>query len=127
MPLFIAGVVGLSYLLLLVSFHSRSPATMSGHHTGQPLATRACAIRPTGQPGDEPGDPAATGISAGGVSRLVVRIARLCVPEELIRIGGDPNLAPSLVARPDGGRASLNQTRGSVRESGGPRGAASGS
>jgi hypothetical protein len=53
--------------------------------------------------GDEHSDPAATGVSASRVVRPVIRMARLCVPEEPIRIEGDPSLAPTGLPRPDGG------------------------
>jgi hypothetical protein len=40
--------------------------------------------------------------ASNGVDRLV-RVARLCMRTKLIRIGGDPNLAPNVLPRRDSG------------------------
>jgi hypothetical protein len=61
-------------------------------------------------PGDEHGDPCRDrhvgkpGHSSARGSRRVAGMARLCVPDELIRIGGDPNLAPKVLPLPTVGR-----------------------
>ena len=50
------------------------------------------------------------GSSLPAWSRPVVRMARLCVPDEPIRIGGDPKLAPNVLRGPTGGRRATRRS-----------------